>query len=130
MREDGQTYYAEAKECDRMKACEWVWKNVMPHLDSAAIKPRAQIRDEIADFCGIQPEFWAYYCSYDWLCLCQLYGRMLDVPSDWPNFCFDLQQLRMLMGGVKLLEQTSVQHNALTDAVWTRDAWFDLVNRK
>ena len=34
-----------------------------------------------------------YYADYDWVALCQLYGRMLDLPGRWPMFCRDLKQL-------------------------------------
>ena len=68
VREDGATYYAEAAECDRSRAHEWVVENVFPHL-RGLVKPRAQIADEIVDFVGEKPEFWAYYADYDWVAL-------------------------------------------------------------
>lgn len=122
VREDGATYYAEPAETDRSLAGEWVRKNVLPHMNGP-IKPRAQIAAELVDFCGERPEFWGYYVAYDWLLLCQLYGRMLDVPALWPNFAFDVQALRCLMGGLSLPKQVNTEHHALNDAIWTREAW-------
>lgn len=124
VREDGLTYYAEPQEADKDLACEWVRKNVLPHMrGGSTVKPRARIREEIVEFCGAKPEFWGYFVAYDWLVLCQLFGRMLDVPPTWPNFAFDVQAIRALMGVRELPKQTTFEHNALNDALWTRQAW-------
>src|SRR5688572_9747675 len=72
VRGDGSTYYAECKECDYNHASEWVRKNVLPHLTGQQ-RPRRQIAQEIVEFVGKKPEFWAYYADYDWVALCQLY---------------------------------------------------------
>lgn len=120
--EDGREYYAERRECDLSRAVPWVQQNVIPHL-TGETKPAAQIRDEIVAFAGEKPEFWAYYCSYDWVALCQLFGRMIDLPRGWPMFCRDLKQAAMDRGNPKLLEQTGTEHNALEDARWTAAAW-------
>jgi hypothetical protein len=122
VREDGLSYYAEPKETDRSLAGEWVQKNVLPHMTGPK-QTRKSIRDDIVAFCGERPEFWGYYVAYDWLVLCQLFGRMLDVPPTWPNFAFDVQALRCLMGARNLPKQDTTEHNALNDAIWTRDAW-------
>lgn len=127
VREDGATYYAEPVETDRSLACAWVRKNVLPHMPGP-VKPRTVIRDEIVTFAGSRPEFWGYFVAYDWLVLCQLFGRMLDVPSDWPNFAFDVQALRCLTGVRSLPNQSSVEHNALNDALWTREACLSIWN--
>lgn len=121
-REDGATYYAESSECDHSRACEWVQKNVITHLCGPR-KTRAAIRAEVVQFCGASPQFWAYFASYDWLVLCQLFGRMLDVPNHWPNFCMDVQQERIRLRVRDLPKQDTVEHNALNDALWTRTAW-------
>lgn len=128
VREDGRTYYAEPAGAPKDLACEWVQKNVLPHL-TGPIMPREIIAKEIDVFCGQRPRFWAYFGSYDWVLLCQLYGRMLDVPKDWPNFVMDVQQLRVMMGVRDLPKQEGVEHNALSDAIWTKRAWEYLVMR-
>lgn len=121
VREDGATYYAEPAEADRSRADAWVAANVLQNL-TGPIKPRSVIAKEIVEFAGPSPEFWAYYADYDWVALCQLFGRMIDLPDGWPMFCRDLQQVRA-SSGVELPEQKSVEHNALTDALWTKEAW-------
>lgn len=128
VREDGQEYYAEAAECDRDKGGEWVQANVIAHL-TGPVRPRKQIAEDLVEFCGRSPEFWAYYATYDWLCLCQLYGRMLDVPAEWPNFVNDLQSIRYLNGIHYQPPQLSTQHHALNDAKWNRE-FYDVIVRE
>lgn len=129
VREDNETYYAEPSDVDRSLACPWVTKNVIPHLHGP-VKPRAEIAADVVKFSGIGPEFWAYYGAYDWVLMCQLFGRMLDVPPHWPNFVMDLQQLRIMTATRNLPEQKSVEHNALNDAIWTKQAWEYVVKNK
>lgn len=40
-----------------------------------------------------EPEFYAYYASYDWVSFCWIFGRMLDLPKDFPMYCKDLKQM-------------------------------------
>ena len=123
IREDGATYYAENDTCERHKASPWVQENVFPHLRYEERRPRWRIANEIYDFAGEKPEFWAYYADYDWVALCQLYGTMMDLPKGWPMFCLDVKQLAHFKGNPNLPEQTSTEHHALADAEWTRQAW-------
>jgi len=121
----GQTYYAEPAETDRSRACPWVTANVLPHL-TGPVKPRAMIAQEIIDFAGDEPEFWAYYAAYDWVALCQLYGRMLDVPKHWPHFVRDLRPLIGPGELMRLAPIKGVQHNALADAMQLHEAYIAL----
>jgi len=115
VRADGATYYAEPAEADRSRANDWVAENVLPHL-TGPVKPRAQIAAEIVDFAGDRPQFWAWYADYDWVALCQLYGRMIDLPDGWPMYCRDLKQV-VDERGLWLQQKDSI-HNALDDAAW------------
>lgn len=125
VREDGATYYAESAEADLSRASDWVRENVFPSLDGHGSKPRAIIADEIRAFVGPEPEFWAYYADYDWVALCQLYGRMIDLPDGWPMYCRDLKQLAD-DEGTPINQEGSV-HNALGDAQWVRDTHANLL---
>jgi hypothetical protein len=119
VREDGATYYAEPAEADRKRAGAWVVENVLPYL-TGPVKPRAQIAREVVEFAGDDPEWWAYFADYDWVALCQLYGRMIDLPSGWPMFCLDVKQEADRLG-VRLrnvVGEPDVAHNALSDAQW------------
>ena len=130
VKEDGSTYYAISAEFDLQKALAhpFLAKEVMPHLDSADLwKPRSQIAQEVKEFAGKDPEFWASWCSYDWVCLCQLFGTMLDIPDTWPYFCRDIQQLKDKYPGI-ILPQPDNEHNALSDALNVRDCYYLLKN--
>lgn len=124
VREDGATYYAETDQWIPGKASQWVKDNVLVHLKGGgAIKPRDVIAREIVEFADWKPEFWAYYADYDWVALCQLYGTMMSLPESWPMFCRDVKQLCVDRGDPELPQQTSTEHHALTDAIWTKTAW-------
>lgn len=131
--EDGREFYAENRYANLSRANEWVKENVVPHLRMGRgdkIAAGATTPTEIALNLHVfvsaghgQPEFWAYYGDYDWVVLCQLYGRMIDLPDGWPMFAMDVKQLAVSLGDPTLPEQTSAEHHALADARWTRDAW-------
>lgn len=151
--EVGESYYAISSEADYGKAYdnEWVRNNVLTQLpgmflrdtallgpDNAAdsetwlmsadhsdIKRRNKIANEIVAFIDVSetPEFWAYYSSYDWVVLCQLFGAMMDLPHGWPMFCMDIKQLAMMLGNPRLPEQGHGVHNALADARWNAEAY-------
>jgi hypothetical protein len=122
IRQDGVCYYAEPAECDLSRASDWVKTNVIPHLNGHKT-PRAKIAADIIKFAGEAPEFWAYYADYDWVALCQLFGTMMDLPKGWPMYCRDVKQLCDAAVNPTLPKRDSAEHNALNDAIWTRDAW-------
>lgn len=123
VREDGEIYYAEVKNAKTKASCsEWLRQNVKPHLVGSE-KSEKQIAYEIVKFVGTAPEFWAYYGAYDWVTLCQLYGRMMDLPKSWPMFCMDIKQLCVTKGNPELPEQKGQLHNALADALQAKFWW-------
>jgi hypothetical protein len=127
VREDGATYYAEPSETDRGRASDWVNENVVPYL-VGPMKPRAQIAEEIVEFVGPEPEFWAWYADYDWVALCQLFGTMMDLPDGWPMYCRDYKQDvdRYQPDGFWLPKQDETdgpEHHALSDAKWLARVW-------
>jgi 3' exoribonuclease, RNase T-like len=120
--EDGRTYYAESGDVVKARASQWVIDNVFPHLEGNT-KSRAQIAEEIVAFVGIDDvEFWAYYADYDWVALCQLYGKMINLPMFWPMYCRDVKQLCDDCGN-PVLPEWKTEHHALTDAKWAKKAW-------
>lgn len=124
VREDGEEFYAENSECDLSRACPWVKENVLPHLAGGyCALDRNTIAEKFRAFVGDDPRFWAYFGAYDWVVLCQLYGRMVDLPKGWPMFCRDVMQLATDMGQLGFPPKPQIEHNALHDARWTRDAW-------
>lgn len=124
--QDGRDLYVEFAETDLTRADDWVKANVAPFLIGGPERmATSDIARMIVDFVGDEPEFWGYYADYDWVALCRLYGRMIDLPPTWPMFCLDVKQEAHRVG-VDLSEAIpppAIEHHALADAMWTRDAW-------
>lgn len=38
-------------------------------------------------------EFYGYFADYDWVAFCWLFGKMIDLPNGFPNYCHDLKQI-------------------------------------
>lgn len=125
--EDGRELYEVSNEFNEFKADHWVMENVICKLEPHSDKPRKTRKDialEVLKFIGTdKPEIWAYYADYDWVVLCQLFGRMIDLPKGWPMFCLDIKQLAWSKGNPALPKQEKGHHNALADARWNRAAW-------
>lgn len=125
--DDGREYQAQSADVDlnRVYEDEWLRKNVLSSLDvDLGRKPKNSIASEVLGFVGADnPEFWAYYADYDWVVICQLFGRMVDLPKGWPMYCHDIKQLCDSWGNPQLPEQASGHHNALADARWNKKAW-------
>lgn len=125
---DGREYYAVNADCKFQRialldSCQWLRDNVMPFVAIEDGIPAKQIAAEVVSFVGDKPEFWGYYADYDWVVFCQLFGRMIDLPSGFPMYCNDIKQLCEWHGNPKLPEQTSCEHNALNDARWNKLAF-------
>lgn len=131
VREDGQMFYAEVEGAPLHLACDWVRENVLPHLCRVEL-PINRIRDELTAFVGESPEFWGLFPSYDWLLICQLYGRMMDTPSGWPRRINDIEQLRESIGFDRREYNLQVgpAHHALSDALYIRDCFGELKSRQ
>lgn len=100
---------------------DWVKKNVLTKLDHDEPRyTKKAIREKIIEFCGEDPEFWAYYSQYDWVVFCQIFGSMVDLPENYPKFCFDIKQeiLRRNIKKDQLPPDPDDEHNALADAEW------------
>lgn len=126
--EDGRSYYAETPDAMKLaRSTEWLEHNVAPYLtcrfDKRHIYERWQIAEALRAFMGEKPEIWAYYADYDWVALCQLHGRMIDLPKGWPMYCRDVKQLADSLGNPELPKQVGVEHHAMSDATWTKEAW-------
>jgi len=142
VRENGDAYYAIARDPGLLGAAwahQWLRENVIPslpvkedpygfpdgwnwdreHPDFRHIKARESIAGEIRDFILAKPdpELWADYCAYDHVALCQLFGRMIDLPNGVPMWTNDLRQLVARAGNPDLPSLPGASaHNALDDA--------------
>lgn len=134
VKEGGESLYIVIQGCDYSKANAWVRANVLPNLmrsQSLMLLTVEEARDVIVSFVGRDPEFWGYYCDYDWVMLCQVFGDMGALPASWPEFCLDLKQRLYEMSvlypgchGIRSVEG-SVAHNALSDAEAIRDVFLE-----
>ena len=144
--ETGKEFYAVSSEYDESMASDWVKKNVIApiKLENVNTYSPAMIRAGIIDFIYWEtirknhkltepikmiylsryfeedpPEFWGYYADYDWVLFCWLFGTMTDLPKGYPEYCNDLKQYAVQVGGEHILkEESQMKHNALEDAQW------------
>lgn len=141
--EDGREFYAVSSEFDtrRVARSDWLMENVMSSIDhekfitydfegKPAVRdlyvtdPAVLTRDEIAqgivDFIGTNAELWAWYSSYDHVCLAQLFGKMNNLPKNVPMRTNDIATLVDLarLKPSDLPKQPEGLHNALEDARW------------
>lgn len=127
---DGKHLYREYP-FDPARANDWVREHVFPQLDKPRIgwekSSRAVnasiIESWVKDACGDnKPQFWGYFPSYDWVCLCQHYGAMMQMPKGWPFRPGCLMQLADYLGVARDDFPKQVgEHHALNDAKWNRE---------
>jgi hypothetical protein len=73
----------------------------------------------------VKPSFYGYYCDYDWVVMCQLFGSMISLPPGFPMFCIDLKQ-EIARHGISAEDKQALcpdpvgEHNALIDAQWNK----------
>jgi hypothetical protein len=125
--EQGQAFYAENKDFNWEQEMDpWLRENVLPHLSGGGAEMSiAEMRHKIIRFVDSEPQFWGYYSSYDWVCFCLIFGRMVDLPKHFPKRCNDLMQLIEAKGFPKeeLPKQDSAAHQAVNDAYWNLAVW-------
>jgi hypothetical protein len=122
--EDGREFYAESSEVDWSRASRWTLEHVRPQLEGR-VQGLEDIGYAVQRFVGHDPApvFWGYYCAFDWVSLCGLFGSLTELPFGFPQFCLDIKQWAVTLGDPELPEQDGARHHALADARWTRDAW-------
>lgn len=89
--------------------CPWQWAEALPA--------------ELQAFVGESPVFLGYYCAYDWVAICQLFGAMVDLPSGWPYYCIDLRQWLNDRDLRHLTQPEDMDHHALLDAEWIMETY-------
>jgi hypothetical protein len=151
--QDGREYYAINRDApwQRIQKDEWLMKNVMPSLNVFTLEgsfnrylttPKEDIADQVNYFLTkwstSNVELWADYAAYDHVALCQLWGRMIDLPTGIPMFTNDIQQEAARLGIDRGLPDVpnaqgypsgvmptfgAVKHNALYDARVCHARW-------
>lgn len=146
--EDGRELYCVNQDAKLHLVSPWVRQNVLPHLPRYSSKSWMKyesIKQEIIRFVfgniayqnisgewqnvsDKNPMFYGYYADYDWVVFCQLFGTMMDLPDLFPKFCMDLKQLSVMVGSPRHPKQNGIEHNALTDARYTKELYEFLTN--
>ncbi|WP_213456404.1 polyadenylate-specific 3'-exoribonuclease AS [Rhizomonospora bruguierae] len=132
--EYGREFYAVSTEFDDSRALPWVRRNVLDKLPSPADpawRSRERIRGDLYEFLtepvrdrpAEKIELWAWYAAYDHVVLCQLWGRMPDLPREIPRFTKDLRQRWDDVGRPPLPEAAAARHDALVDARHNLARW-------
>lgn len=144
--DDGREFYAVNEEFDTQRMLAhpnnvWLMNNVFNSIGHEKIidegcgglvdvvitdlyaMPKAEIAEEIVRMLAPYAkresiELWAYYAAYDHVALAQLWGRMLEMPSEVvPMYTNDIMTLSAQKGHPKLPAQIAGNHNALKDAL-------------
>lgn len=143
---DGRELYRVSTNFNPRHASLWVKANVLPLLpqrrvsfyDSPRIRDAAlqwrnnrRIAADILSFIGgdMEPEFWGYYCDYDWVVFCQLFGDMSAKPSHFPYFCNDLRQALDSIGHTGVRQPDDAPHDAIADARWVAATYVKYIGR-
>lgn len=124
--EDGRWLYRVSSDFNHEHASDWVKVHVLPQIAGLLGTPLKTIASEMLSFVSEgegKPEFWGYYCDYDWVVICQMFGTMMDLPKGWPMYCNDLKQLAMSKGNPQLPTQGKDEHSAIADARWVKKAY-------
>lgn len=110
--------------CDPSNPYEWdtefqvVFEWNDRHPDRSKVMDRRDIMREVRAFVLTtkKPQLWAWYGAYDHVAIAQLFGRMRDLPENFPMCTFDLKQEHVRLGSPALPRQAAGEHNALEDA--------------
>lgn len=136
--EDGKEFYAISNDFDLTAAQrnQWLNDNVIAKLDSSDWwQSNDDIKKKIIAFIGDDeyPSFYGYFCDYDWVVFCWLFGRMIDLPKNFPMFCIDLKQMMVERQLGKAWKKENCpdpegEHNALVDAKWNKKLYEVILN--
>lgn len=147
VREDGKSLYRVVQDYSVMRDVfyhPWLAANVAPslpyemtedgvaliynHKDYRKVATKHKIAEDVKNFVlsTPNPELWAYYGAYDHVALCQLFGRMIDLPAGFPMYTNDLKSEIVRLGNPYYPEQQEGHHNALSDAIWNKETFYHI----
>ena len=144
--EEGEEFYGVNRDvnCSEIGKNKWVMKSVMPYIPTERVWPiplldwmdpsvmaKETLQAEVYKFLKRypeKPELWAWYGSYDHVCLAQLWGPMVKMPPDLPWYTNDLKSIVHLFLTEEQQEAVramtpDLPHEALSDAINLRDRW-------
>lgn len=121
--ETKEQLYLVSKDFNFAKACQdkWIYEHVIKNLNSNESFSKEIIKEKILTFLNNDPnpKFYLYCGSYDWVVFAQIFGDMVNFPKQFPYWFFEIKQDLYRFGFKKdqLPKQTSIEHNALNDAL-------------
>lgn len=65
----------------------------------------------IKDSDELLPEFYTYYGAYDWVVFCWIFGKMMELPEDFPMFSRDL---KVMLDDKAMKLPNSILYNTMT----------------
>jgi len=138
--EDGNELILVNNEFDWSECSnKWLFKNVKPYIDEMPdyLKvSKETIKNKVLEFIKPSPtkeiKLYGYYSAYDHVCLCQLFGKMINLPKGLPMYTIDLKQymdyFNVTKGDLGITENND-EHNALSDAKWNKQLFDALKNK-
>jgi hypothetical protein len=156
VREDGKELYLLNKDMDTENAFadDWVRENVLKGIfdemediylsDYEGNPPfdfnepnfwyflnrygntKKEIGEKIVEFVGKKPIFFADTCAYDHVVLCQLFGKMINIPKGWRYYTRDIRQTIDELNFDTSKIHNLDEHNALSDAKHCFAIWKEL----
>jgi hypothetical protein len=160
--EIGESYYAISNEYRYDDCNTWVKENVLLPMYQQTVhgdfrnrygintfhkaygKSNETIKLELLNFFGCwrdnisyrtsdDIQVYGYYADYDWVLLCSIFGRMVDLPRGFPKHCIDLKQMYDDKKDPNIKNRWDYpknkgEHNALADAQWNKKLYEYLMN--
>lgn len=125
LRENVLNQYCSVGKLTSLSDLEGVAKNQLSILD---------IKKAILNFLQFDkaPEFYGYFSDYDWVVFCWIFGRMIDLPKNFPMYCIDVNQIlnetiqnkdnqKEIKKHVKYNLRFNQEHHPLSDAAFAKD---------
>jgi hypothetical protein len=134
-----------------METPRWLIDNVYPHIiyrdgkngsvvegdnhirGAVSINYMAQMIQEFVGGPSAKPRFYGWYSAYDHFCLANIFGRMIDLPGNFPMYTRDLKQMADetdMFEKVNYPPKPDVVHNALGDAMWNADMYDAIMKQR
>ena len=117
--DDGREFYAvvDKLDVDFSHVTPWINEHVIALIDYTNTMRLEEIKSALIEFMQPPVSIWGYYCDYDWVAFCGIFGKMIDLPDEFPKFCMDIKQLAVMLGNPTMpISRDLIEHHALGDA--------------
>jgi len=112
--------------CDDFSNRESSWAWDLEHAEAGFLMSRPEIAKGVEEFLRLHenPDLISWLGGYDHMCFAQLFGRMTELPPDFPKHTDDIETFRKLLGYPRVVvERWGTQYHALDDARYYREVW-------